>query len=34
MKLSNKDFLVKLPNHLYDNKFKANSKGEVFVCGD
>lgn len=31
MKLSNKDFLVKLPNHLHDNKFKANSEGEVFV---
>ena len=31
MKLSNKDFLVKLPDHLHDNKFKANSEGEVFV---
>ena len=31
MKLSNKDFLVKLPDHLHDNRFKANSEGEVFV---
>ena len=31
MKLSNKDFLFKLPDHLHDNKFKANSEGEVFV---
>ena len=29
--LSNKDFLVKLPDHLHDNRFKANSDGEVFV---
>lgn len=31
MKLSNKDFFVKLPDHLHDNKFKANREGEVFV---
>lgn len=31
MKLSDKDFLIKLPDHLHDNKFRANSDGEVFV---
>jgi len=31
MKLSDKDFLVKLPDYLHDNNFRANSDGEVFV---
>lgn len=31
MKLSDKDFLVKLPAHLQDNKFRANSDGDVYV---
>lgn len=31
MKLSAKDFLVKLPDYLHDDKFRANSEGEVFV---
>ena len=31
MKLSGKEFLVKLPDHLQDSKFRANSNGEVLV---
>ena len=31
MKISDKDFLIKLPTHLHDNKFRANSDGEVYV---